>query len=248
MGARATGMGYASSCLTDEWSVFNNIAGLSKLDMLRAACTYDAQPNFKPFNKAAAVIAMPLTIGVAGIGCYRFGDDIYNEHIISAGYSTSFGLASLGIKLNYIQYNAQGFGKKGVVSVSFGGIAELTPQLKVGAHIINLNQPSISTIDGERLPTILIAGIALKLSERTTITSELEKDLDFKPTWKTGAEQTIHKKFLLRTGFNIHPGAAFFGFGFRHRKFSCDYALQYRPSIGSRHQASVCFKFKDQTK
>jgi hypothetical protein len=248
MGARASSLGYTSSCLTDEWSVFNNIAGLAKVNVPVAAVTCDVQPSFKPFNKVAGVLVVPVKIGVTGIGVYRFGDDLYSEQIISAAYSNTFGLASLGIKCNYVQYNISGFGKKGVFSVSFGGIAELTPKIKVGAHIINLNQPKVSVIDKERLPTTLIVGLALKLSESTSVMTELEKEMEFSPRWKTGIEYRVHKKFFFRTGINVQPNAGFFGFGFKHRKFACDYAYQYDPQVGSRHQASIAYKLKHEKK
>lgn len=248
MGARASSMGYASSCLADEWSIFNNMGGLAKVNAVTAAFTCDAQPSFKPFSKAAAVFVVPLKFGVAGLGVYRFGDTIYNEQILTSGFSSTFGLASLGIKVNYVQYKAAGFGRKAVLSLSFGGIAALTPKLSVGAHIINLNQPIISVADDERVPTILIAGISFKPSDKTIITTELEKELDYKPTWKTGVEYQVHKKFSFRTGFNIHPNAGFFGLGFNPRKFSLDYSYQYRTGVGARHQATVGYKFNEPQK
>ncbi len=248
IGARACALGYASSCLTDEWSVFNNIGGLASVKRTTAAFSYDTQPSFRPFNKAAVVFAVPLKIGVAGLGAYRFGDNSYNEQIFAAGFSSTFGLASLGLKASYIQYNAQGFGRKGILSISLGGVAMLTPQLTVGAYIINLNQPLMSDTNGEHLPTVLAAGIAFEASENTLIVTELNKDLDYPPTWKTGIAYTVHEKFTVRTGFNVQPNAGFFGLGFRPNKFSLDYAYRYSPGIGDRHQATVGYHFYQNTK
>ena len=244
MGARAGSMGYASSCLPDEWAIFNNIGALATLKDVTAGFTYDAHPSFGPFNKAALVIAVPFQIGVAGIGLYRTGDDLYNEQVITTGFSSRFGLASLGIKLNYVQYNVDGFGRKSVMSVSFGGVAELTPHLSVGAHIVNLNQPKLSTLDDTRLPTLLIAGVLFKPSDNVIIATELEKDLDYPLMWKTGMEYQVHKKFSVRTGFNVSPTGGFMGFGFTPRKFTLDYSCQYRFNLGARHQATVGYKFK----
>jgi hypothetical protein len=242
-GARANGLGFASSCLEDEWSIFNNIAGLAKVDQVSAAFTYDAQPSFKPFNKAAAIFAMPLKFGVAGVGIFHFGDKLYNEQILTAGFSNTFGLASLGIKVNYIQYYADGFGRKGVISISFGGIARLTENLSLGAHIVNLNQPTISTSENEKLPTTLVIGVGFKLSSKTYLTTEIEKDFDYAATWKTGFEYQLNKKFTFRTAFNVNPHAGFFGFGFRPRKFKLDYAYQHHFTFGARHQATVGYIF-----
>ena len=244
IGARAAGMGYSSSALSDEWSIFNNVAGISKIERITAAFTYDAFPTFKPFNKLAASVALPLHVGVAGVGIFRFGDDLYNEQVFTAGYGNTFGLASLGVKFSMIQYNIKGFGSKFLVTASFGGIAKLTERLFFGAHIVNINQPKISSLDDERVPTILIAGILTKVSDNLTVTMEIEKDLDYRPAIKAGAEYTILKKFFIRTGIRIQPNAGFFGFGFRATRYTLDYAFQYSQGWGSRHQASVSYRLK----
>jgi hypothetical protein len=248
IGARAAGMAYSSSALTDEWSAFNNVAGLAKLTSMVAAFTYDVQPSFTPFNKAAATFSCPLRIGVAGLGLYHFGDDLYNEQLVTLGYSSTLGLASLGVQVNYIQYNIQGFGRKAVLTASFGGIAELTKRLSLGAHVININQPKLSELDEERIPTVLIAGVLMKTSDDVTVTAELEKDLDHNPAVKAGIEYRILKKFFLRTGIRIQPNTGYFGFGFKPARYCIDYAFQYNQGIGSRHQASVSYKLNNKTK
>jgi hypothetical protein len=248
IGARAAGMAYSSSALTDEWSAFNNVAGLAKLTSMVAAFTYDVQPSFTPFNKAAATFSCPLRIGVAGLGLYHFGDDLYNEQLVTLGYSSTLGLASLGVQVNYIQYNIQGFGRKAVLTASFGGIAELTKRLSLGAHVININQPKLSELDEERIPTVLIAGVLKKTSDDVTVTAELEKDLDHNPAVKAGIEYRILKKFFLRTGIRIQPNTGYFGFGFKPARYCIDYAFQYNQGIGSRHQASVSYKLNNKTK
>lgn len=247
MGARAQGMGYASSCLKDEWAIFNNIGGLSDLENPTAAFTYSSFPGFKSFNRMAALVGLPTQFGVAGLGVFRFGDDLYNEQLITAGFSNTFGIASLGAKVNYIQYNAEGFGRKGVVSFSLGGITRFTPNFSVGAHISNVLQPELSE-EGDHLPTLLNIGVCFKPSQKLLLTTELEKDLDYDLTWKAGVEYNVHKKFSLRTGFNVKPQAGFLGFGFAPSAFRFDYAFTYRPDFVSQHQASVSYQFKKKAK
>jgi len=241
MGARANGMGYTSSALFDTWGIFNNIAGIAKLESTSAAFAYDAHPSLAGANRTAMAFAMPLKIGVVGAGAYRFGDDLYNEHVLSAGFGSQFGLAALGAQINYIQYRTEGFGSKGVWSINLGGIAELTPQISVGAYIININQPEIN--DQEKLPTKLVAGLGFKPIEKVFLTTEIEKDLDYDPIWKTGLEYKFHDKFCARTGYNINPNTAFFGLGFQTKKFTIDYALQHSSSLRISHQASVLYQF-----
>ena len=243
IGGRACGLAYSSSCLGDEWSVFNNIGGLATVESTTVSFTYDSQPSFKPFNRMAAVIALPLKFGVAGAGVFRFGDHLYSEQLLALGFSNKFGLASLGLKVNYLQYKAEGFGSKGVVTISFGGIAKLTEKISVGAHVININQPTLSSLEHEKISTILIVGSTVKLSSEMFITTELEKDLSYPVKWKTGFEYQPYKKFIVRTGVHVNPTAAFFGFGFRPKKFKFDYSYQHNFTLGSRHQATVGYVF-----
>ena len=248
MGARGAGMGYASSTLRDEWALFNNVGGLAKVNQPIAAFAYEVLPGLTGANRTAALFSTPLGIGVIGFGMFRFGDDLYNEQIISAGYSNQFGIASLGLKLNYIQYRADGFGVRSALSLNFGGIAQITPLFLVGAYIVNLNQPKLSTVDKERLPTKLVVGMSFKPGEKVFIATEIEKDLEFDPTLKAGIDYQLHKKIYFRTGFNFHPNAAFFGIGFVVKKIKIDYSLQYSSILTSGNQASAVYRFEKRNK
>ncbi|HEX5168363.1 MAG TPA: hypothetical protein VFW11_04270 [Cyclobacteriaceae bacterium] len=244
MGSRANALAYSSACLQDEWSLFNNVAGLSKVEQPSLSTAYDWQPSLPIGNRMAAGLCLPTKIGVAGIGFFRFGDALYNEQILSGGFANQFGLASIGAKINYIQYNAEGFGRKGVVTVSLGGIAELTPTLKVGAYIININQPVLSKDEKEKIPTTLVTGVAFTPTEKVMIAAQIEKDIEYQFAWKAALEYKPFKKASFRTGFNVHPGTAFFGMGFQSKKFRLDYALQYSVVTGTGHQASIVYHFK----
>jgi hypothetical protein len=245
IGARASGMGNTSSCVTDEWALFNNIGGLAKINSTVTGFTYENRPSLKGANRMAFVFATPVSIGVAGLGIFRFGDDVYSEQVISAGYSNTFGLASLGVKVNYIQYRAEGFGSKGLISINAGGLAQLTPRLSIGVHIINLTQQKISEADErEYLPTLLVAGVGIKVSDKIQIVTEVEKDLNYTANIKAGIEYQVHKKLAFRTGFNFSPAAGYFGIGFKPKKFSLDYAFRYDPNLGGSHQASVGYIIK----
>lgn len=243
MGARSAGMGYTSACMEDEWSLFNNVGGLASSKKPSVVAAYDTQPSFESFNRMAAAFTLPIKIGVTALGVFRFGDELYSEQIISLGFANTFGLASLGLKANYIQYKAQGFGSKGLITFSLGGIAKVTEKILIGAHITNINQPSLSSIEDEKLPTTLILGVGFKLSSKTFVSTELQKELDYFLKWKGGLEYQPFEKFCFRTGFNINPNAAFAGVGFNRKTIKVDYAYQHSFNTGSRHQATIAYHF-----
>lgn len=243
MGARPMGMANAASTLNDEWSIINNVAGLAKAAKISAAFSHLAIPSFKPFNRLGAAFNFPVIVGCAGISFFRFGDDLYSEQLISLGYANKFGLASLGLKVNYIQYHAEGFGTADAFTISFGGIAEITPNLSIGAVVDNINQPKLSSNTDERIPARFKIGSTLKLSEKVLSVIELDKDTESSPIAKAGIEYVVNKKFVARTGINLNPQSGFGGLGFKLRKFTLDYAFQFHEQLGAAHQASVIVRF-----
>jgi hypothetical protein len=242
IGPAANGIGYASSCSADEWAVYNNPAGARSSSETRVAFTYDAFPGFVSFHRIAAVVALPLRNGGFNAGVFRFGDELYNEHVITAAYAQKLGISTLGISIKYLQVTAEGFGSNGVATFSAGGITELAPWLKAGAYVVNLTQPKIA--EQEKIPTFLLFGISLKASDKVAVLIEAEKDIGEDTLIKVGVEYRQGKKFVLRTGFHPAPAAGFFGFGFRMKKLQLDYAFSYLSQFGNRHQAGIGYVIK----
>jgi hypothetical protein len=244
MGARAAGMGFASSGLTDEWGIFNNVGSIASQENASAAMAYEIRAQLQNANRMAFAFNTPMRWGTASLGVFRFGDDLYNEQIISAGVGNKFGIASLGIKANYIQYHADGLGTHSTFSFDFGGITQLTDQLSIGAYITNVNQARLTAdYNSERLPTRLTAGLTFKPTSALLITSELDKDLDYDLTWRTGLEYSFKQKFFFRSGVNLKPQSGFFGLGAKRKNIQADYAVQFNALTGASHQASASYWF-----
>lgn len=241
MGGRAAGIGYATSTLTDEWAVTNNIGGLAHIEKLTFGFAFEALPVLPGSDRMNALAALPVAHGAAGISFFKFGNDLYNEHIISAGYSNSFGNTSLGIRTNYVQYRAEGFGTRGYLTIDFGGVTKLSEQVFLGAFIKNINQPKISDIDDERVPVQMIFGIRYQPARHINIMAEVDKTLSFDLTWRGGLEIYVYKKICFRTGFNLHPNAAFFGTGYQSQKLKIDYAIQFLDLLSTGHQISASY-------
>ncbi|MBS1508065.1 MAG: hypothetical protein JSS79_15600 [Bacteroidetes bacterium] len=241
MGSRAAGLGYTSSTLSDEWSLFNNVGGLGKAKQTSATFAYEIKPALNGANRMAASAVTHVKAGTFGVGVFKFGDDIYSEQIASFGFGNQIGNTSLGSKINYIQYRAEGFGTSKAISVDFGGISTITPQIQIGAYITNLTQSKLKGASGERLPTKMVAGLGFKPSESVFVATEIEKDLAYAVTWRGGMEYAVYKKIFFRTGFNLNPSAFYFGLGAHKKNLKLDYALRFSQLLGVAHQASLVY-------
>jgi len=248
VGGRAAGLGYTSSAIEDEWSLFNNVAGLAQVDQFSTSFAYEVRPALIGANRMAAAISAPSKIGTFGVGIFRFGDEVYSEHQVSVGLGNQIGNTSLGAKLNYSQYNVESFGTTTAMSIDFGGITKITPQLSIGAYITNLTQAKLIGNDGERLPTKLVTGVGFRPSDKLFLATELEKDLDYQATWKCGMEYSIYKKVFFRTGINLNPNAAYFGLGAQKKNLKFDYAIRFNQLTGAAHHASAVYLIPSKVK
>lgn len=241
MGARGQAMGNATACLTDEWSMQNNVAGLAGVKANVVGISYDVLPALPAFTRMALTAVRPGIVPV-GVGLYRFGDDAYHEQIVAAGAAAKWNHTQVGLKVNYITYAADGMGSRSLWTVSMGGITTLTSRIAVGAHIANVNQPWLSKQYDERLPTILTAGLLFTLDEHVRLATEVEQRINDVAIGRVGLEFSILQRLITRLGLQLKPQALCGGFGFKMRYLTADYSMVYVQSLGMRHQLSLSFR------
>jgi len=244
LGARSSAMGGASLTLPDEYSLFNNIGGLGRIERASAFASYQNKYGVSQFQVIGAGAVHPFRLANAGVGFYKFGDDLYSEQRVHLAISNQIQLVSLGFGVDLLQYNLSSIGSSRAVAIQFGGIAEITPQLRFGAHIFNLNQAKVDRESGEKIPTVMKAGLAFLPSEELILTAEVEKDLDFKEIVRAGVEYKLVESVYLRTGISTEPFLGSFGLGFHPRNLKFDYAFSRDSRLGNSHEVSLAYTFK----
>ncbi|UII29432.1 hypothetical protein LVD15_13680 [Fulvivirga maritima] len=237
--ARAKAMGYTTATLQDGWSLLNNPAGLSKLTDVAVLGGFENKYGIAGLNTIAAGVYSPVPTGVAGISFLKFGDDLYHEQELSLSYANHFGIAGLGVRLNYSQYHLEGYGNKSFITIDFGGIASLSEQLLVGAYITNINQPQLSEFEDERVPITLQAGLSYRPTSSVIINIEAEKDIDYDLNMKLGLEYVFLKYIAVRAGAQTSPFIHYAGLGFFTSRLKVDYALSNDSQLGLTHQVGI---------
>ncbi len=241
IGARSAALGNSSSTIADVNSVFNNPAGIAAIDQSSLFASYENRYRMEDFQLMGAGAAIPIGKFVAGAGFYRFGGKLYNEQLIGGRLANTIGFVSLGLGVNYVQYNIAGIGTKGVVVADLGGMAAINQQWHLGAHIYNITQSKLVPGTGERVPTIMKLGISYRPISAFMLNIETSKDVNYKPVARAGMEYFIIPQLALRTGFSTRPFVACFGLGFKPGKFQVDYAFRNDARLGELHQMSVSY-------
>ncbi|WP_425392267.1 hypothetical protein [Ekhidna sp.] len=241
LGGRSAGMAGASLTLGDEFSLFNNIGGLGRYDKHAAFAAYQNRYGVKEFQVIGAGAVYAGGIGNAGVGFFKFGDDLYSEQRIHLAFGNKIQMVSLGVGIDLLQYNIATVGTNRSLAIQFGGIAEISSQLRFGAHIFNLNQAEINNETGEKAPTVMKAGMSYQPSEELMLNIEVEKDLEFDEVFKAGLEYRIIEDVFVRTGISTEPFLGAFGVGFHPKNLKFDYGFSNDSRLGSIHELSVSY-------
>lgn len=244
-GARSSGMAGASLTIGDEYALFNNIGGLGQIEDHAVFAGYQNRYGIQEFQVIGGGGVFHHSLGNAGIGYYKFGDEFFSQQRIHAAVGHQLQLVSLGLGVDLVQYSVATVGTRHAVAVQFGGIAELAPQLVLGAHIFNLNQAEIVSETGDKVPTVMKGGFSYRPTNELMINLEIEKDLDFDEVFKAGAEYMIVDQVFLRTGISTEPFLSAFGVGFHPKQFKFDYSFSNDSRLGNIHEFSLAYRFSE---
>lgn len=244
LGARNASLGGASTTLGDQWSLFNNVGALALNNENAVFTSYQNRFNLSEFQVVGAGYIRVVRKTVGGVGFYRFGDDLFSEQRVNLAIGHKLDRVSLGLSIDYLQYNIATIGTKGRLLFEFGGVAEITDHIQFGAHIFNVNQAKLTSENPERLPTVMKAGLSFRPSDDLMINIETEKDLDFDEVFRLGLEYQIIENLFLRTGFSTAPFNGAFGIGFYPRKFQFDYSFSDNTTLGGVHEISISYLLK----
>ncbi len=250
IGARANAMGNASVALEDGWSAFNNVANMASEKSLRAMFSYYNRYGFtNGLNTLSAGVLSPVKLGVASLTVNRFSgslsDNTYSEQNVSLGYAHELYGVNIGARANYLQYNIEGYGTKGVLSLDLGVKTQLKENLTLAAYIHNITQSKVTEFEDERTPSVIQLGLGYQPIESLFITVQAEKDLEKDPIYRVGLEYEFIENFYGRTGVSTDPTVGYFGLGVLVNRFLIDYAIHTHPSLGLSHQVSISVKLRE---
>ena len=244
-GGRTAAMGYTCVALSDEWSGFNNQAGLSWRKKFSIGIYVENRFLIKEMSMKALGLILPLKRVSFGLSVSHFGFSLYNE--VKAGLAFSMLLGkkfSAGLQLDYLRIQqGENYGTRNLFTFEFGLQFRITEKVNLGAHVYNPVPVKFSKQSKELLPTLFRLGLSWQLSDSFLGSVEFEKDLLTKPAFKAGFEYHFIKPLFIRLGFLTNPVQFTFGFGLEFGKFRFDLASSYHPVLGYSPQASLVYSF-----
>lgn len=239
VGGRTAGLSDASVTLRDSYSFFHNPAALAFTEGLTLSGAYHNRSGWEGVHTAAASVAGNWRGLGWGAGAYRFGDAIYREQWLGMGVGYHMGLASVGAKINWLQYAIENFGRRHVPMLEVGGWAEITPHWQVGGYLSNLNLARLSQTTGERVPTLMKLGLAHLPLPNLTLLAEVQQALGQPTVAILAVEYAPLSHLWLRSGAQLTHRNFSLGLGYQAGAYRIDYGLMAYANTGLGHQLSL---------
>ncbi len=240
MGAKSWGIGNATVAIADNYSVFNNPAGLGFLKENFISASYHARYNIAGLQTISLSGNYNTKYLNLGLAIERFGDKLYNEQKLGLALAKSTNRVSLGLKVSYFQAAIENFTAKNTLLTEFGIMTKLSSKVQMGFHAYNLTGAKLFA--SQRIPTVLRLGLSFAPSKQILLVTEAEKDVELPMLIKAGLEYQIVKNFYLRTGITSQLNNAHFGFGFQSKQFVFDYAASSHSALGFSHHLSISYQ------
>jgi len=220
----------------DIWGSHHNQATLGFLTQPELGLFVENRFALAEMSLQAGSFAYPTASGTFAVSLSHFGYELYNESKVGLAFAKSFGSRfATGIQIGYINTHfGDVYGNTGAPVAEIGFFAEPYKNLFIGAHVFNLTRSKIADYNDERLPTILRAGLGLRLSERIFLATEAQKDMNNPMLFRAGIEYLFMEQLYIRTGVSTSPQAnqISFGLGYKTKRIRADIAFSTHQILG----------------
>lgn len=244
IGAKSAALGNATTALyEDTWGLFSNPATISS-DEYKVGFYGLRNYGFPELTDVSSIINVPITVGDAALGFYRFGDDLYSETNFNAGYKYEFNGIHAGVSLQYRHLSLGGdYGSGGALNLSLGILSQLSRSVWLGAKLRNINRAKYNfEFYDEELPQDMSIGLMYKLEEKAILLFDVLKDARFPTTYRGGVEVEILDKIIGRFGATYEPITYTFGFGYSVEDWQVNLSIQQHEILGVSPGADIIFK------
>ena len=248
-GARQVALSHSDAALAnDVFSVFGNPSGLAQLNWREAGIYYSPSPfGVKELANAYAAYIEPFSFGSVAIGYMQFGFDLYKENKIALSFAHKLtNKFFVGTTLLYQNLKIERYGSDNTTTLNIGGLYYFSEITRMGFYAHNLLRETYGS-ESDQIPFILGFGASHDFNSEITFNAAVEKELDFDPSFRFGAEYDIIQYLSLRAGFMSEPSSYSIGVGIHYSFINLDYAFFSHPDLGLTHQAGIIIDFNPES-
>lgn len=241
---RATGLAGAQAfSFGNVWAIAFNPAGLSTLDHAEVSFAAAPQPfGLRELSSASVMAGAPLAGGAIGVGCNRFGYELFRQVTYSLAYARDIAGLSAGIGVNYTSLAISRYGECGAISIDAGVIVRCAPNVSAALRGENLTRTAVGP-QGEPLRQSFGVGLLYLPVPSLALMCGYEREPLADPSLAGAVEYSILSMVTLRTGVSQTPPLIGAGFGIGADAFQLDYGYEIHPDLGGTHAITLTVAF-----
>jgi len=228
----------------DVFALFNNPAGLAQMNWREAGIYYSPAPfGLTELSNGFVAYNEPFSFGSVSLGATTYGFELYRETKFILGISYNYqNKFFVGAAVNFHNLSIKNYGSDLACYLNIGGLAYLSPELRLGFYFHNLNYATFGS-DEDQIPAVISSGLSCDILSNLRFNLAFEKDIKYPFSFLMGLDYDIIRYLSLRTGFSTEPSRYTAGIGINYSIFSIDYALFTHSDLGLTHQAGIIISF-----
>lgn len=237
--AKNNGLGSVQVSLHDINGMMANPASSSGVKKFGALVSVQDRFVIQDIRSAHALAAYTFDGGSVGIGLSYQGFEYFKDQGVFLNYSRRI-LENLyvGTNLHFREIQISEHGSTNWFTFQLGIYVPLSDDWNISASIYNPLSVKINEVDTD--VTMISVGLQFSPSEKTNLFIEVDKDVDFSPNLKIGAEYFPLDQLCFRVGYSSQPSSVYLGFGyFLANRISIDIASSYHNHLGYSPTASL---------
>jgi hypothetical protein len=228
--ARSRGMAGAGVMLTDQWSAFNNPAGLAQLLSPVFGIYYENYYLVPELGLGAFSLSIPTRTGNFSAGFSAFGVSGLRQSRAVLSYGKSLGKkTAIGMGIHYLTLTQpEGYQDFYAVIPSLGIQYDPHKKLTLGISVFNPACQHYLPVGNLLVPARVNAGAGYQFDNNVLICLEMDKPFREQPSYYGGFEISLHKQFMVRFGITSGALARFsLGAGYTSQRLSVDLAFSH---------------------
>lgn len=196
------------------------------------------------FNKSALCVTIPYKKSGYGFKYFSNSYAVLNDQIIGLQFAQKVHpLLSIGLSFNHHRFAIQNYGSSQSQTMEFSLTSQLSEFIQTAFVVSNPFSSKINPMNEERLSKTIRFGLKYKLNKKVNLLSELEKNANFNPNFKIGADYQSHPHLQWRVGISTLQPSFNFGLGYLYKKCQFEFASSIHQTLGISNTLSFIFEF-----
>ncbi len=243
--ARSISLGGSRNVAKGIAAVYNNPAGLYKLNKYEAGVFYENKFFIKELNISSIAFATSTSYGNLGLHYVHTGYQNYKEQSYGFTYGYQFeNKMAVGLGMELLNNARLEFENRHELIFEVGILMPFSEKITFGTHIYNPVLSKESSDKQQNFPSSMSLGLIYKESDRILLNFEINKSTAQSVIFRGGLEYNFSDPIFLRVGLSNNDQLLAIGVGVKFKDLLLNVTSIYHQVLGISPNISLIYEIK----